>query len=192
MDKQKIIILALVVIVVILLVAVFSMMPGFTKQNTEITFKNNSTLTKGDSLNITLTDANGTALADQTVNITIADGNNTENYHSAVTDENGTASLKLDNGAGNYTVTVSYAGDEKYNGCNSTEEITIEEEVVETQTSSSSSVSSSSSTSSSSNYDSGAFYSKQSESMVYTGEVRDAPDGHKWRHLGNNEWERVD
>ena len=91
MDRQKIIILALIVMVVILLVAVFSMMPGFTKQNTEITFKNNSTLTKGDSLNITLTDANGTALADQTVNITIADGNNAENYHYAVTDENGTA-----------------------------------------------------------------------------------------------------
>ena len=191
MDRQKIIILALIVMVVILLVAVFSMMPGFTKQNTEITFKNNSTLTKGDSLNITLTDANGTALADQTVNITIADGNNAENYHSAVTGENGTASLKLDNGAGNYTVTVSYDGDEKYNGCNATEEITIEEEVVETQTSSSSDASSDSS-STSSNYDSGAFYSKQSESMVYTGEVRDAPDGHKWRHLGNNEWERVD
>ena len=191
MDRQKIIILALIEMVVILLVAVFSMMPGFTKQNTEITFKNNSTLTKGDSLNITLTDANGTALADQTVNITIADGNNAENYHSAVTDENGTASLKLDNGAGNYTVTVSYEGDEKYNGCNATEEITIEEEVVETQTSSSSDASSDSS-STSSNYDSGAFYSKQSESMVYTGEVRDAPDGHKWRHLGNNEWERVD
>ena len=191
MDRQKIIILALIEMVVILLVAVFSMMPGFTKENTEIPFKNNSTLTKGDSLNITLTDANGTALADQTVNITIADGNNAENYHSAVTDENGTASLKLDNGAGNYTVTVSYEGDEKYNGCNATEEITIEEEVVETQTSSSSDASSDSS-STSSNYDSGAFYSKQSESMVYTGEVRDAPDGHKWRHLGNNEWERVD
>lgn len=186
MDRQKIIILALIVIVAILLVAVFSMIPSSTKQDSEITFKNNSTLAKGDSLNITLTDANGTALVNQTVNITIADSDNTENYHSAVTNENGTAVLKLDNGAGNYTVTVSYAGDEKYNQCNATEKITIEE-VVETQTSSSFD-----SSSSSSNYDSGAFYSKQSESMVYTGEVRDAPDGHKWRHLGDNEWERVD
>ena len=46
--------------------------------------------------------------------------------------------------------------------------------------------------SSSSNYDSGAFYSAQEGRTIYTGEIHDAPDGHQYKHLGNNEWEKID
>lgn len=43
-----------------------------------------------------------------------------------------------------------------------------------------------------SNYDSGAFYSAQSGRTIYTGEIHDGPDGHKWKHLGNNKWVKID
>lgn len=43
----------------------------------------------------------------------------------------------------------------------------------------------------SSSYDSGAFYSEQSGRTIYTGEIQDGPDGHKWKHLGNNQWVKI-
>ena len=187
MDKNKIIILALIVVIAALLVGMaFTMMPNMTKQDTKLKFKSNSTLTKGDSLKIKLTDANGTAIANQTVNITITNKNGASDNHSVVTNAKGVGTLKLDKGAGKYNVTVSYGGNDKYNGCNATEKLTIEEKVDEVQSTSSSG----SDSSSSSNYDSGAFYSKQAGKTINTGDVYDTPAG-KMRHLGNDKWEPV-
>ena len=138
------IILALIVIIAALLVGMVAMMPNMSKQDTNLKFKSNSTLTEGDSLKVKLTDDNGTAIANQTVNITITDKDGSSDYHSVVTNENGTGKLKLDKNAGKYNVTISYGGNDKYNGCNATKKITIEEMVVEAQSTPSSGSSSSS------------------------------------------------
>ena len=45
---------------------------------------------------------------------------------------------------------------------------------------------------SSTNSDPGAFYSYQDGRTVYTGEINLAPDGHHWKHLGNNKWVKID
>ena len=130
------IILALIVVIAALLVGmVFTMMPNMAKQDTKLKFKSNSTLTKGDSLKIKLTDANGTAIANQTVNITIKDKKGASDSHSVVTNEKGVGTLKMDKNSGKYNVTVSYGGNDKYNGCNITKKITIEEKVAEATTS---------------------------------------------------------
>ena len=130
------IILALIVVIAALLVGmVFTMMPNMAKQDTKFKFKSNSTLTKGDSLKIKLTDANGTAIANQTVNITIKDKKGASDSHSVVTNEKGVGTLKLDKNSGKYNVTVSYGGNDKYNGCNATKKITIEKKVAEATTS---------------------------------------------------------
>ena len=42
------------------------------------------------------------------------------------------------------------------------------------------------------NVDKGAFYSQQAGKTIYTGEVQLAPDGHYWKHMGNNEWVKSD
>ncbi len=182
MDNNKIIIIVLIAIIIALLVGIFAVMPNMSKQDTKLTFMSNDTIDEGDSIDIRLTDANGTAIANQTVNVTVTDENSTSDYHSVVTDGNGTGKLKLDNDPGKYNVTISYGGNDQYNGCNATKKITIKEEVVEAQSASTSS--------SSSNYDSGAFYSPQAGRVIYTGEVTDSPGG-LYRHLGNNEWEPV-
>jgi hypothetical protein len=188
MDKNKVIILALIAVIAVLLVGIaLTMMPNMTKQDTHLNFKGNSTLAEGDSLKIKLTDDNGTAIANQTVNVTVSDEDGASDYHSVVTDENGDGTLKLDKDSGNYSVTVSYGGNDKYNGCNATEKITIEEKAVEAQATSSSS----SSESSSSSYDSGSFYSPQAGRVIETGEIQEDPGGTKMRHLGNNKWEPV-
>ena len=187
MDKNKMIILALIVVIAALLVGMAAMMmPNMGKQDTKLKFKSNSTMNEGDSLKIKLTDANGTAIANQTVNITITNKNGASDNHSVVTNAKGVGTLKLDKGAGKYNVTVSYGGNDKYNGCNATEKLTIEEKVDEVQSTSSSG----SDSSSSSNYDSGAFYSKQAGKTINTGDVYDTPAG-KMRHLGNDKWEPV-
>ena len=147
MDNNKIIIIALIVIIAALLVGMAAMMmPNMGKQNTILKFKSNSTLTEGDSLKVKLTDGNGSAIANETVNITITGKNASDDYHSVVTNDNGVGTLKLDKDAGEYDVTVSYGGNDKYNGCNATKKITVEkEEVVEEPVSQQSSQSSSSS-----------------------------------------------
>lgn len=132
MDKNMMIIFALIVVIAALLLGIgFTMMPNMNKLDTNLKFNSSSTLTEGDSLKIILTDANGTAIANKTVNITVTDNDGTSDYHSVVTNENGTGNLKLDKSPGNYNVTISYGGNDKYNGCNASEKITIEEEVVE-------------------------------------------------------------
>ena len=131
MDKNKMIILALIVVIAALLVGMAAMMmPNMGKQDTKLKFKSNSTLTEGDSLKVKLTDANGTAIANQTVNIIITNKNKSTD-HSVVTNEKGVGTLKMDKDSGKYNVTVSYGGNDKYKGCNVTKKITIEEKVAE-------------------------------------------------------------
>ena len=137
MEKDKIIIIALIIVIVALLIGLATMLPNFNKQDTNLTFKSKSKLTEGDYLKIKLTDANGTGLENQTVNITITNKDKSKDYHSVVTNAKGVGKLKLDKDPGKYGITITYLGDDQYNGCNATKKISIKEEVVEAQTTSS-------------------------------------------------------
>ena len=141
MDNNKIIIIVLIAVIAALLVGIFAMMPNMTKMDTKLTFESNATLTEGDSIKIKLTDANGTAIANQTVNVTVTDKNNTSDYHSVIVNEKGIASLKLNKSSGEYDVTVIYGGNDNYTGCNATQKLTIKEKekAVEAKPASSSS-----------------------------------------------------
>lgn len=146
MERNKIIIVALIVLILALLVGMIAMMvPNMTKQDTNLKFKGDSKFNEGDNLKILLTSADGSTLAGQNVNITITNKDKASDYHSVQTDENGVGTLKLDKGAGKYTVTITYGGNDKFNGCNATKKITIKEKVEEAESSSSSTSSSSSS-----------------------------------------------
>ena len=182
MERNTIIIIALLAVILALLAGIGFMTADIGKQDTVLTFKSNDTVDEGGSIKIMLSDVNGTAIANQTVNVTITDNDNSKSYYSVVTGEKGNGTLKLDKDAGEYDVMIIYGGNDVYNGCNATQKLTIEEEVSQAQTSSTST--------SSSNYDPGAFYSPQSERIIYTGEIVDTPGG-PHRHLGNNKWEPV-
>ena len=86
----------MIIVIVALLVGIFAAMPHTAKKDTKLIFKSNSTLTKGDSLKIKLTDANGTAIANQTLNVTIKDKKGVSDNHSVVTNAKGVGTLKLD------------------------------------------------------------------------------------------------
>lgn len=139
MEKNKIIIVALIVVIAALLLGIVAVMPNMNKQDTYLVFKSNDEITEGDFLKFELDDSNGTPLANQTVNITFSDGDDSSSYYSAVTNAKGIGKLTIDKGAGDYLVTISYGGDDKFNGCSSTRNITVLEKVAEAQVESSSS-----------------------------------------------------
>ena len=131
MENDKIIICLLVVIVILLLAGLVAIMPHANKQNTNLTFANGPELNEGDSIQIRLTDANGTALANQTVNITVTDKDGNRDYHSAVTNGEGIAALKLDKSDGQYNVIVSYNGNDNYLNCSLVQQFTVKKAVTE-------------------------------------------------------------
>ncbi len=164
MDKDKMIIIALIAVILALVVGMFAM-TNHAKEDTKLAITSNSTLHEGDSIDVKLTDFNGTPLSNQTINITITDKNNTGYYYSVVTNEKGVGKLKLDKSEGNYTVNCTFGGNENFTGNTTTKEIRIEKEAAETQSSSSSSSSSNSASDSSSGSSSG---SSSSDEYVYS------------------------
>ncbi len=144
MDKNIIIIIALVVAVIAILAGAFAVMPNMNKQDTNLTLMSNSTINEGDSIVIKLTDSDGNLLVNQTVNVSVTDNNKTSSQYSLVTNETGFGVLKLDKTAGKYNVSISYGGNDKYNGCNVTQTLTIKDNSNETDTQQSSATSSSS------------------------------------------------
>ena len=145
MEKNQIIIIALIVIIIALLVGMVAVMPNISKKDTNLDIKSKDKLNEGDSFKIKLTDVNGNIIAGQTVNITIMDKNNAKSYYSVETNEKGEGTLKLDKKAGNYDVTVTFSGNNDYKNCSVTQKLKIEKEAEE-ETSSSSDTSESSPT----------------------------------------------
>lgn len=162
MDKNKIIIIALIVIILALAIGIFASMNGHAKEDTKLTITSNSTLYEGDSIKVKLTDLNKTPLSNQTINVTLTDDNQTSSYYSVVTNEKGIGTLKLDKSEGNYTVNCTFGGNDNYTGNSTAKKIKIEKEVVEAQTTSSTSSSYSSSESSSDDY----VYSAQGDEYI--------------------------
>ena len=126
MERDKIIIIALIAIIAILLVSIIAIMPNIMKKDTQVTINSKSTLNEGDSIKIRLIDENGVAIANQNVNISINNGTVTD-YHSITTDNQGIGKLELDEKAGSYDVCVIYSGNDNYKGCNATKMIKIED-----------------------------------------------------------------
>ncbi len=182
MDR-KIIIVALIIIIAALIVGMVAIMPNFGKENTNITIKSNDTITQGESVKIELTDVNGTPMDNETVNVTIKDEKGDVDYKSAVTNDKGVAKVKIEE-PGNYTVNCTFEGNDNFTENTTTQEVEVVEDVQESDDTISDD--------SDSNDDPGAFYSAQEGRVIYTGEVHDAPDGHRYKHLGYNEWEKID
>ena len=140
MENNKIIIALLLIIIVLLVVfAIVFINPTNAKTDTKITVTSNNTLHDGQDFSIALTDINGTPLTNQTVNITIADANGGKNQQQVTTDGMGNGILQLNGLAtGNYSVNVTYGGNDNYSVSNITQKIEIKEVVKETKSQSTS------------------------------------------------------
>ncbi|WP_407381906.1 carboxypeptidase-like regulatory domain-containing protein [Methanobrevibacter sp.] len=111
--------------------------PAIAKKESKVTVTSNSTLYDGDSILISLTDLNGTPIANQTVNITIVDANGGENRQIVTTDANGIGNLQL-NGLtiGYYTIKIYYGGNDEFKSCNTTQKLEMKDRIVESQSTS--------------------------------------------------------
>lgn len=155
--ENKNIIAILIIIIIILAVALAAVaLPSLnSKEATKLTITSNNTLYEGENLSVNLTTINGTPIVGEKVNVTVINEDGSKDFMNAVTDENGTAQVKLDKREGNYTVNCTYGGNENYSGNSTQQELNVIKEVVEqvsSQSSSSSAASSSSSKSSQSDY----------------------------------------
>lgn len=141
-NKNIIIILIGVIIVLAAVLGVIFLHPANAKQPTVVKITSNKTLTEGDGLSIKLTDLNKTPISKEVVNITVTNSKGKVVVDNVVkTDSKGKAKIDFDLKKGKYNVTVSYGGNENYTGNNTTQKLTIKEEVVEAQPSVSSTAS---------------------------------------------------
>ena len=165
------ILIALIIVVLIVLggLIVFSNGDSNSNTDTKINFLSNKTLQNGGSVVFELTDSKGNVLANQELKIKFTSSSGESQNFTITTDNLGKGKLVLNEQDGNYTVTVSYAGDSSHKGCSANQTITIGN-VNSQQTDSTSQTSSSSqsaSTGSSSSSSSSSDLKYDSELNVY-------------------------
>lgn len=129
MNKNVIIAILIILIIAVIGVSIFAHPQTTTngKTNTEITVLSNSKLKNGDIFEFQLKDLTGKPVANQTVNMTYkGDDAKNENY-SIRTDNDGKGYLVITGeGEGEHSITLTYGGNNQFNGCTANQIITIE------------------------------------------------------------------
>lgn len=119
------IIIALIIIFLIILAGIITFSQFATKADAEITFSSNASLKNGDAVEFQLTDAKGNPISNQNLSISFG-ANGTYEHYSIVTNYEGKGALVLNNeDSGNYNVKVIFDGNEQFNECNASQNITI-------------------------------------------------------------------
>lgn len=144
-NKNIIIILIAIIIVLSVIAGALFLQSTNAKEPTIIKITSDKEQYEGGELSIKLTDLNKTPISKEIVNITITNKKGKVVVDDVVkTDSKGKAQLDLDLKKGEYTVNVTYVGNENYTGNNTSQKLTIEEAVTESVAESSSTSSSSS------------------------------------------------
>ena len=176
--ENKNIIIILIVVIVILAAAVGVMLlnPASAKEPTKIKITSDKEQYEGGNISVKLTDLNNTPISKEIVNITISDNKGKVVVDDVVkTDSKGKAKLDLDLKKGKYQVNVTYGGNGNYTANNTTQKLTIKEEVAET--------SSSDQSSANSNYQSSHSSHEDSRPAVDSGGItREEADKYGWTY----------
>ncbi|MEE1157663.1 MAG: hypothetical protein U0K80_09615 [Methanobrevibacter sp.] len=182
MDSKKTIILIAIIAIILVVGAVFITKPF--KQEAKIDIVTNGTVHTNTTFLVKSTDQNNTSLANENISIEILDNKSKPVIDKEVkTNEKGEAAIELTNvSKGNYTVNVTFEGNDEVKECSVEEKLEIVEDPVEVI----------SQDDTGTKVDEGAYYSQQAGKTIYTGEVQLGPDGHYWKHKGNNEWVKID
>ena len=182
MDYKKTILLIAIIAIILVVGAVFITKPF--KQEAKIDIVTNGTVHTNTTFLVKSTDQNNTSLANENISIEILDNKSKPVIDKEVkTNDKGEAAIELTNvSKGNYTVNVTFEGNDEFKECSVEEKLEIVEDPVEVI----------SQDDTGTNVDEGAYYSQQAGKTIYTGEVQLGPDGHYWKHVGNNEWVKID
>ncbi len=134
MENKNIIIILLVIVVILVAAIGFVLLnPTHAKEPTKIKITSDKEQYEGGELSLQLTDLNKTPISKEIVNVTVTNSKGKTVVDDVVkTNSKGKAKLDLDLKKGKYNVVVTYGGNENYTGNNTTQKLTIKEEVVET------------------------------------------------------------
>ncbi len=144
MENKNIIIIMLVIIVILAAAIGFVMFnSAFAKEKSVVKITSDEKQEEGGSLAVRLTDLSDNPIDKEVVNVVVKDKKGDVVVDNVVkTDEKGKAKMSIDLKKGQYNVSVSFAGNDKFQGDNATQKLTIKEkeaEQAETTSSSSSS-----------------------------------------------------
>ena len=128
----KNVILVIVIIVVVFGAAAFLMAhQAHPKMDSKVIMTSADNITEGDNVTLKLTNLNNTPLSNQKLNVTIVGSSGGFVQKILTTDNQGQASLQVDNSTiGNCIIMVKYGGNDDYNGCNFTDNLIINQKVV--------------------------------------------------------------
>ena len=184
MDYNKIIIVLIAIILLIIAAGAVFLMNSPSKEDSHIVVVTDNVIHAGNTFLVKLVDSNNASIANENLTITVSDNSShTVINKQAATDDKGEVALGINNiSSGNYTVHITFNGSDRCKECNLTYNLKVVNDTVEVV----------SNDPVSSDVDEGAFYSGQAGRTVYTGEVNLGPDGHHWKHMGNNEWVKID
>lgn len=134
MENKNIIIILIVIIVILAAVIGFMILnPLHTQEATKLKITSDKSQYEGGKLSVKLTDLNNTPISKEIVNITVTNNKGKVVVDKvAKTNSKGKAELDLDLKKGNYVVNVTYGGNENYTGNNTTQKLTIKEEIKQT------------------------------------------------------------
>lgn len=134
----KNLLLVIAIILVVIGTGVFLMAhQAHPKGDSKIIMITGDNLTEGDNLTVKLTDLNNTPLSGQNLNISIVNGKGQSIQLNLMTDSKGEISFKLNKTVtGSCAVKVKFGGNDKFNGCNFTENLIINEKVIPIKTNS--------------------------------------------------------
>lgn len=124
MEKNRIIIIALMAVIIILLAGMVVMMVDMNKEHTNLKISDKD-IVVGNNFAVKLTDANGNPIPDETVHVKITDngGNSTEKV--LTTDSKGNAKLKMDK-KGKYSAECKFEGNGQYKPSSADAKIKVE------------------------------------------------------------------
>lgn len=140
-NKNVIIILVVIIIVLAVIAGIMFLQSMDVKKPTKVKITSNKTQYEDDAnLSIKLTDLNKTPISKEVVNITITNSKGKVVVDDVVkTNSKGIAKLNLELKKGKYVVNASYVGNQNYTGNNTIQNLTIKEEVKQSDSSQSSS-----------------------------------------------------
>lgn len=132
MDKKELIIIGIVVILAIVIGSIL-FAPSDEAKTTSITLLNKGDLGENSTVYLKLKDIEENSLSGKTIHVKITNSKNKVIYNEDVeTHATGVAMAPLKNmSAGNYTLEVSFDGDENYTASSLSKKITIKGEEVE-------------------------------------------------------------
>ena len=167
-------IIAIIIVLILAVVGVFALTQNTVKADTQINFLSETTLKNGDQVQFVLTDAQGNPIANAEVTIAYESDGEIQNY-TIITDGEGKGGLMLeDQPTGEHKISVSFNGNEQYNGCSAEMAFTIEDgtsdNVSDSSTDSTAGTSTSTDSSSDSSSDSGSNVYTDDDGIIHGGQ----------------------